>query len=216
MKYISTAGNSSTYEERKPLRKFLFLFNVSRYNASCCFQIFTLRIGVILLAITDILLGIGSIILLLMEETYVGKIHFIWNFIIILPSVYGFISIYKSIESGVAMYYYCYVIKFFIKILLYIAGFIEYIAIASSSNFSGFSIFSSLLFLFIFTFAESYFSFIIFSAANLLITGEAILVNNGIEVVKMMNTNIKQAKALSVDPEKAPQTPKEDLDSEQK
>jgi len=186
-------------ENKNLIKKFLLIFSIDRYNASCCFQLFTLQIGVILIALIDIISALYFIYSLFYDRTIIGKIQSIFCIVNFLPSIYGILAIKRSREIGVKYYYHWYLLKFFIMLITFALYYIESCSIENYQAKICPNLYFYIFFLFLYGNMEIYFSFIIFSTANLLIIGENILVNNGKEVLEMMNSNKHQAKALSLD-----------------
>ena len=177
----SSVGNA-------PISRFCLCVSVQKYNTTCCCKFLTLRQGIILISYFEILSGILGIFFYFFPDLpYSGQIIYVMSILSIFPSILALKGIKNNEAHQLSNYYTWRLIKFLLNLALALVFQIEACTPYSASNIYCDHSIRLVLDLAIFSVIQSYFLFIIFSTANLLLKGEIILVNSGQEVANMMN-----------------------------
>ena len=176
-------GNANGFKLNYPISKFFLCIHIQNYSTSCCFNAFTLKISVTLIALFEMFISILSIPYFLDSTNIIEGIILFVNIISIVPGYFGFKSI-RSSDGNILRYYYFW--RLF-KILFWLFLNILSRFIYCLENYKCIDLRVFMLVIFIISSIELYLLYILFSTANLLLKGETILVNNGIEVVQMIS-----------------------------
>ena len=196
---MQQAADQNLYEG---IPKFFFCFPIGSLKTSCCFNLFSLKAGVQMFAIFDIILGISHAYKLLSQDKKPNQESIMWDIYLsimlifmIIPAIITMQGTAKSDAKKVSIYYYG---KLAENLFLSIITLLESNNYCQTNPCNVQSFLEFILFIGLLNFLYLYQAHVILSYVNHVARGNTMLANNGQELTENMGRIRHSSAALQL------------------